>query len=253
MFQLTDVSATFADRRVLEVTKLDLAADEITVLLGHNGSGKSTLMAGLARQVNLAGSIAINGHNIHGFSARSFAREVAHMPQNLPPAPGLTLRDMVLLARYPWRGPLRPWTETDFARVEEAIAAVGMAPFADVLVDELSGGERQRGWIAALVAQDAPFALLDEPLSALDIPYQFQVLEVIRGLNRTQGIGIMMILHDVNLAAAFADRVIALSGGRVVFDDRAEKLMQADVLQRIYGIEPHILLHPSRQTSVAVF
>ncbi|KIC20345.1 ABC transporter ATP-binding protein [Leisingera sp. ANG-Vp] len=253
MFQLENISASYDGRQVLDIAGLELDPHEITVLLGHNGSGKSTLLAGLARQQWLAGQIRLGGKPLSDYGARGFARQVAYLPQILPPAPGLTLREMVLLARFPWRGALRGWTRADHAAADAAIERVGLPDYAEQLTDALSGGERQRGWIAAMIAQDTRYCLLDEPLSALDIPHQQQVMQLLRGLNRESGTGQLIILHDVNIAAAYADRIIALRQGRVVFDGGADALMRPEVLQQVYGLQPAILTHPDRQQPVAVF
>ena len=132
----------------------------------------------------------------------------------------------------------------DRDRVEEAITLVGLKPFAGRLVDSLSGGERQRAWLAMLVAQNSRCLLLDEPTSALDIAHQVDVLALIQRLSRERGLTVIAVLHDLNMAARYCDRLVALRGGEVIAEGGPEVIMQADVLGNIYGIPMGILPHP---------
>ncbi len=147
---------------------------------------------------------------------RPLARKLAYLPQQTPPAAGMLARELVALGRYPWHGALGRFGEADRAKVEEAMALTGTGPLADRLVDTLSGGERQRVWLAMLVAQDPQCLLLDEPTSALDIAYQIEVLALIRQLSHAKGLGVVIVLHDINMAARFCDEILALRAGRLI-------------------------------------
>ncbi len=125
-------------------------------------------------------------------------------------------RELIALGRYPWHGALGRFGEADRAKVEEAMALTATGPLADRLVDTLSGGERQRVWLAMLVAQDTQCLLLDEPTSALDIGYQIEVLALIRRLSHSKGLGVVIVLHDINMAARFCDEILALRAGRLI-------------------------------------
>ncbi|WP_404382977.1 ABC transporter ATP-binding protein [Caenispirillum salinarum] len=253
MYRLDDIAVRHGAREVLRVDRLKIAADAFTVILGHNGSGKSTLMGLLARQHRPGqGEIRLDGMPLSAYSARRLARRVAFLPQRLPEVPGLTVRELVRLGRFPWRGALGRWRPADEAAVADALECTGVAPFAETLVDHLSGGERQRAWIAMLLAQGSPILLLDEPTSALDLAHQVEVLALLRRLNTERGRGVVVILHDVNLAARHADRIVALKGGRIVFDGGPGALMQRDVLSGLYGIDISLVSHPARPEPVAV-
>lgn len=253
MFDLTDIRVLRGGRTILSLDRLGFAEDQVTVILGHNGSGKSTLMGLLARQLKPdQGSVHLAGRPLADYAARDFARAVAFLPQRLPEVPGLTVRELCGLGRFPWRGALGRWRAEDDRVVTDALARTGVTSFADHAVDTLSGGERQRAWIAMLLAQQAPILMLDEPISALDPAHQVEVLSLLRDLNRETGAGIIVILHDVNLAAHYAHRVVALKGGAVAFDGTPDALMADGVLSGLYGIDVTLVDHPTRPGRVAL-
>lgn len=253
MFELEGVTIAHDGRVVLDVEQLSLRTDAFTVILGHNGSGKSTLMGALARQHRpTQGRILLNGQPLDDYSSRAFAKMVAFLPQRLPDVPGLSVRELCGLGRFPWLGALGRWRPEDDRIVDTALERTGLTRFADHPADRLSGGERQRAWIAMLLAQQAPVLMLDEPISALDLAHQLEVLRLLRSLRDTAGCGVIVILHEVNLAARFADRIVALKHGRVCFDGTPAALMRPEVLSGLYGVGIQMVEHPSRATPVAV-
>ena len=158
--------------RTLASAVVNLSCRKVTGLIGHNGSGKSTLLKMLGRhQPPSEGEILLDAQPLESWSSKAFARKVAYLPQQLPPAEGMTVRELVAIGRYPWHGALGRFGAADREKVEEAISLVGLKPLAHRLVDSLSGGERQRAWIAMVLAQDSRCLLLDEPTSALDIAH----------------------------------------------------------------------------------
>ena len=156
------------------------------------------------------------------------------------------------MGRYPWRGLLGRHTREDEAAIERAIAATHTEAFADRLVDTLSGGERQRVWLAMLLAQGSDFLLLDEPLAALDIAHQVEVLALIRELSQRLGLGVVIVLHDVNMAVRYCDHLVALHGGRVLTQGSPAELMDEATLEAIYGIPMRVMAHPTGQHPVAL-
>lgn len=238
MLSLQDIQVRRGARTILDVPALELDPRRFTVILGHNGSGKSTLMKTLARQLTPEqGRVLLHGRELARYGARALAREIAFLPQQLPTASGLTVRELVGLGRFAWRGMLGRWRADDHAAVDAAMRAADVAHYADTLSDTLSGGERQRAWIAMLLAQQAPLMLLDEPTSALDLGHQVELMRLLSTLNRQEGHGVVVILHDVNLAARYADRIVALRGGRVCFDGAPDALMSCERLSALYGVE----------------
>ncbi|GGY20149.1 ABC transporter ATP-binding protein [Paludibacterium paludis] len=250
MLSLTDIRVRRDQRLILQLEQLTLAGDQLTVILGHNGSGKSTLMNLLARQIAPdQGRITLRGEPLHNLSQRRFARQVAFLPQRLPDVAGLTVRELIRLGRFPWRGLLGRWNREDRQQVEQAMRQTDIVHHGDHLLDLLSGGERQRAWIAMLLAQQAPLLLLDEPTSALDLSHQYELLALLRRLRQEAGRGVVAILHDVNLACRFADRIIALKQGRLFFDGAPRQLQSASLLSELYDID--IDLIPYRQQWIA--
>lgn len=245
LFVLNDVSFAVEGRVLLQPLTLDLPARRVIGLIGHNGSGKSTLLKLLARQQPVsAGQIEFEGRCLARWKDRPFARKLAYLPQQTPPAAGMLVKELVALGRYPWHGALGRFSQTDKDKVAEAIDVTGIAPFAERFVDTLSGGERQRVWLAMLVAQDAECLLLDEPISALDIAHQIEVLELVHRLAKEKGLGVIVVLHDVNMAARYCDEIIALRGGQIIARGAPDELMTSEHLQRIYDLPLGIMPHP---------
>ena len=250
-FEVREAGFAVEGRRLLAPTTLTFSRGRVYGIIGHNGSGKSTLLKLLARQIAPSfGDIALAGLPLGRHGARALARQVAYLPQNLPVATGLTVRELVGFGRYPWHGPLGRMSPDDRAHVAEAMRLSQIGSFADRLVDTLSGGERQRAWIAMLVAQDSAFILLDEPTSALDLAHQIDVLRVLQSLSRGRRLGVIAILHDINMAARFCDEMIALHSGHVRAKGEPGAIMRGDVLEAIYGIPMGVF--PDPETGVPV-
>lgn len=244
MLSLRDIRVCRDGRNILALPALDLDPRQFTVILGHNGSGKSTLLNLLARQLPPDhGHIRLDGRALAAYSSRDFARRVAFLPQRLPEVAGLTVAELVRLGRYPWRGLLGRWQAEDAALIAQAMRDTDIAHHAGHLADLLSGGERQRAWIAMLLAQQSPLLLLDEPTSALDLAHQYELMALLRTLNHEQGRGIVAILHDVNLAARYADRIVALKRGELFFDGTPEQLLDSPRLSALYDIDIRLLPH----------
>lgn len=249
LFTLEGAGFAVAGRTLLAPLDLELRAGTVTGLIGHNGSGKSTLLKLLARQeAPTSGAIRFEARPLPEWSARALARRLAHLPQQPPAAPGLRVRELVALGRYPWHGALGRFGAADRSKVEEAMAATGVVDLAGRDVDTLSGGERQRAFIAMLIAQDAPSLLLDEPTSALDVAHQMEVLTLVRALCDSRGVSILVVLHDINLAARFCDDILALKAGQLIARGTPAELMEAKTLERIYGLAMGVIpaARPSR-------
>jgi iron complex transport system ATP-binding protein len=251
--QLNDIRVNRGGRLILSLDQLQLAGDQLTVILGHNGSGKSTLMNLLARQATPdEGHIRLDEQPIAHLSQREFARRIAFLPQRLPEVAGLTVRELVRLGRFPWRGLLGRWQREDQTIIDRAMQQTDVAHYADHLTDTLSGGERQRAWIAMLLAQESPLILLDEPTSALDLSHQYELMGLLHELNQTTGRGIVVILHDINLATRYADRIVALKQGRLFFDGTPQALLSSRLLSELYEIDIQLIEQPSAQRTIAV-
>ncbi|MDQ0021285.1 MULTISPECIES: Fe3+-hydroxamate ABC transporter ATP-binding protein FhuC [Pantoea] len=244
-FTLKNASFEVPGRTLLQPLSLTFPPGKVTGLIGHNGSGKSTLLKMLGRHhAASSGEVLLNQRPVGRWNSKAFARQVAYLPQQLPAAEGMTVRELVAIGRYPWHGALGRFGQEDRDRVEDAIAQVGLNAFAGRLVDSLSGGERQRAWLAMMVAQNSRCLLLDEPTSALDIAHQVEVLALIKALSQQRGLTVIAVLHDINMAARYCDHLVALRQGAMIAEGDAEAIMQPEVLGAIYGIPMGILPHP---------
>jgi iron complex transport system ATP-binding protein len=253
LFALDKVSFSVPGRVLLEPLSLTLPARRIIGLIGHNGSGKSTLVKILARQQPASsGNVSFEGKPLSQWGDREFARKLAYLPQQTPPASGMLVKELVALGRYPWHGALGRFGKVDREKVDEAIELTDIAPFADRLVDTLSGGERQRAWLAMLVAQDTECLLLDEPISALDIAHQIEVLSLVQTLSHARGLGVVVVLHDVNMAARFCDELLALHRGKLISRGSPAEIVTTDQLEAIYGLAMDVMTHPSSGEPVAI-
>jgi iron-chelate-transporting ATPase len=251
-FVLEGLGFAVDGKTLLQPLTLGLPGGAVIGLVGHNGSGKSTLVKILARQHEAtSGSVRFKGRRLAEWRERSFAREVAYLPQQTPLAPGMRVRELVALGRYPWHGALGRFGPRDHAQVDEALVLTETEGFADRHVETLSGGERQRVWLAMLIAQDAGCLLLDEPISALDIAHQVEVLGLIRRLSQTRGVTVVVVLHEINMAARFCDDIVALRRGQLVARGAPTAIMTPAVLERIYGIPMGVVASPDRGEPLA--
>ncbi|BBL88624.1 ABC transporter ATP-binding protein [Vibrio rotiferianus] len=233
-------------KSLLKAFDLTFETGKTYALVGHNGSGKSTLLKLLAQQQPYSdGDILLHGDNINRLSAKKFAQHIAYLPQHLPMTDSILGRDLVSFGRYPWHGLLGRLSAKDKTIVEEAMEMTGTTKYADRLVDTLSGGERQRVWLAMLLAQKTEYLLLDEPLSALDISHQVDMLSLISKLSKELGLGVIIVLHDINLAARFCDEIVALHQGDLIAQGDVQHVFTEPKLQQIYGIEMRISDHPA--------
>lgn len=252
MFQLDKLSFSLPERTLLHDINLQFAPNRVYGLIGHNGSGKSTLLKLLTRQISPSvGSLLLDGRPAAAYSAREYARQVAYLPQHLPAATSLTARELVAMGRYAWSGLMGRGAD-DQAAVEEAFALTHTERFADQIVDTLSGGERSRIWLAMCLAQQSRFLLLDEPLAALDIAHQIEVMALVNSLSRRLNLGVVIVIHDINLAAQYCDELIALKQGRLLKQGRPSEIMTAAVLKEIYSVDMNIIAHPHSGRPVAL-
>lgn len=251
-FEVEGLGYEVEGRAILTDVSIAFQPGMISALVGHNGSGKSTLLKLMARQIVASrGQIRIDGCSIGDVGARAFARSVAYLPQDLSTAAGMTVKELVGCGRYPWHGAIGRFTEADRQKVAEAMELTDVVDMADRLIETLSGGERQRAWIAMLIAQDSRCLLLDEPTSALDIAHQVEVLSLIRRLAHEKGLSVVIVLHDINMAARYCDAIYALKRGRLVAAGKPVELMTGGTLEDIYNIRMDVISHPTQSIPLA--
>ena len=253
VLRVEGLSAGYPDRTVVERLDLRFEPGAITMIIGANACGKSTLLSTLARvQPPLAGRVTLDGDDVAGIPRRRFARSVGLLPQQ-PTAPdGLTVAELVARGRHPHRGLFQRWSDEDAARVDAAMARTGVAALADRAVGDLSGGQRQRVWIAMALAQDPCILLLDEPTTYLDLSHQIEVLDLLRELNRTDGTTIVAVLHELNLAARYADDLIVMCEGRVVAHGRPSAVLDRAVVAEAFALDALVMPDPLTQTPLII-
>ena len=240
-----DVTLAYGDRTVVTSLDLEIPPGEITVIVGANGCGKSTLLRALARLlVPRNGAVVLDGRELHARPAKEVARLLGLLPQS-PVAPeGIVVADLVGRGRHPHQRVLSAWSRRDHEAVAAALEVTETADLAERSVDELSGGQRQRVWIAMALAQETDILLLDEPTSFLDVTHQIDVLDLLTDLNRSRGTTIVMVLHDLNLAARYADRLVAMRAGAVHAMGRPDEIVTAELVREVFGLECRVILDP---------
>jgi iron complex transport system ATP-binding protein len=248
-----DVTLAYGDHVVVRDLDLQLTEGSFTAIVGPNGCGKSTLLRALGRLMRPAGGqVLLDGQAI----ARTPTREVARVLGLLPQAPvapeGLTVADLVARGRHPHQSWLRQWSRDDEAVVGEALAWTDMADLADRPVDELSGGQRQRAWISMALAQGTDLLLLDEPTTYLDLSHQIDVLELVGRLHAERGRTVVVVLHDLNLAARYAQRLVAMKDGASVASGTPEEVLTEQLLADVFDLEARILTDPVAGTPMVV-
>jgi iron complex transport system ATP-binding protein len=240
------LSAGYDKTEILHGLDLAVPPGRITAIVGANACGKSTLLRTLSRLIAPGkGQVLLDGKSIHRTPSRELARTLGLLPQS-PIAPeGITVADLVSRGRHPHQGLFSSWTRQDDEAVDNALAATRTFDLAERPVDELSGGQRQRVWIAMALAQQTDILLLDEPTTFLDINHQIEVLDLLTDLNATRGTTVVMVLHDLNLAARYADHLVALAGGRVHISGAPEQVLTEETMRHVFGLESRVIEDPT--------
>ncbi|WP_199734903.1 ABC transporter ATP-binding protein [Cellulomonas sp. PhB143] len=218
---------------------------EVTVVVGANASGKSTLLRGLARLLKpLDGTVLLDGEDLHRAPSRKVAQVLGLLPQE-PVAPdGIAVGDLVGRGRYPHQGWFRRWSPQDDVVVHRAMERTSTLDLAERPVAELSGGQRQRVWIAMALAQDPDVLLLDEPTTFLDLAHQVDVLDLLSELNREHGTTVVMVLHELNLAARYADHLVVMAEGRVVTTGPPAQVLTEEIVASAFGLSAQVVPDP---------
>jgi len=235
----------YRDRLVIESLDLEVPAGRITCIVGANACGKSTLLRAMSRLLKpRGGQVLLDGAAVHRMPAKALARSLGLLPQS-PIAPdGITVADLVGRGRHPHQRVFARWSPQDDEAVAEALDATHTADLADRPVDELSGGQRQRVWIAMALAQQTDVLLLDEPTTFLDVSHQVEVLDLLVDLNQRRGTTVVMVLHDLNLAARYSDHLIAMTDGAIHSSGAPADVLTVDMVQAVFGIESRIIVDP---------
>ena len=240
------LSVGYGENIIVKTADLEIAKGKITALLGPNGCGKSTLLKSLARVLKpISGSVLLNGKDISNIPTRYVSKQLALLPQG-PIAPeGLTVFELVAQGRFPHQTLFRQWSAEDQIAVERAIEVADLNVLAKRPVHCLSGGERQRCWIAMVLAQDTPILLLDEPCTLLDLKVQVELMVLFQRIVTEDERTMVLVLHELNLAASFADHIVMMRDGQIVANGAGTDVIKPDVLRKVFDLQADVILDPA--------
>lgn len=233
-----DLSIGYGERLIVKSLSIKIPDRKITTIIGPNGCGKSTLLKAITRIIShQSGSILLDGNDISKVNTKILAKQMAILPQTPESASGLTVGELVSYGRFPYQKGFGRLTKKDYEVIDWALDVTGTIDYKFRPVDALSGGQRQRVWIAMALAQETEIIFLDEPTTYLDMAHQLEVLELLQKLNHEQQRTIVMVLHDLNQAARFADHIIALKDGEIVKAGTCEEVISQKVLRKVFNID----------------
>ncbi|QBI55929.1 ABC transporter ATP-binding protein [Streptomonospora litoralis] len=239
------VTLAYGDNVISRGLDFAVADRAVTAIIGPNGCGKSTLLRALGRLLRPgAGQIVLDDRPIRATPPRDVARTVAVLPQSPQAPPGLAVADLVARGRHPHQSWYRQWSAADRGAVTRALELTGMLDYAERTLEQLSGGQRQRAWISMALAQETDLLLLDEPTTFLDLAHQIEVLDLVRDLNERHGRTVVMVLHDLNLAARYSHRLVAMADGAIRAEGTAEQVLTPDLLAEVFGLRCAVIGDP---------
>lgn len=251
--QARDLQLAYGDNVVVDGLNLDVLDSTVTAVIGPNGCGKSTMLRALARLLPAKrGHVLLDGKRIDKLPTREVARILGVLPQ-APIAPeGLTVADLIARGRHPHQAWYRQWSSDDEAAVAEALGWTGLTELAERTVDELSGGQRQRAWISMALAQGTDLLLLDEPTTFLDLAHQVDVLDLVERLNTEARRTVVMVLHDLNMAARYAQHLIAMRAGKIIAQGPPAEVLTEPLLREVFELDAQVLTDPVAGTPLIV-
>lgn len=240
-----ELTLAYEERTVVHDLDLAVPDGRVTVIVGPNACGKSTTLRALGRLLKpRGGSVLLDGEELARIPTKKIAQSIGLLPQS-PVAPeAITVADLVSRGRQPHQHWWQQWSDADERAVTDAMDRTDVTELAERSVDELSGGQRQRVWIAMALAQETDLLLLDEPTTFLDIAHQVEVLDLVRRLNHDQGRTVVIVLHDLNQAARYADHLVAMKEGRIVAEGSPAEVVTAELVREVFGLEAVVIPDP---------
>lgn len=245
IFEAEHIVAGYENKTIIHGVSLAIPSHKISVIIGANACGKSTLLKTLARLIKpTSGSITLDGTPISKIPPKQLARVLGLLPQSPIVPEGISVADLVGRGRFPHQSLFSGWSKKDYEAVAEAMETMDITELANRNIDELSGGQRQRVWIAMALAQQTDILFLDEPTTFLDITYQVEILDLLTDLNRKHGTTIVMVLHDINLSARYADHIFALRKGELVAEGAPSDVITSNLIKDIFGLDCTVIEDP---------
>jgi iron complex transport system ATP-binding protein len=244
MLKIQNLSVSYGSRRILHDISFDVQSGELLALIGPNGAGKSTLIRAVSGIIPYTGHVRTNGDDFASLSTLQHARYVATVPQAVSLPQAYTVWETVMFGRTPYLGFLGQPSKKDEDIARRALERVSALPFANRLVSELSGGEQQRILLARALCQSTPILLLDEPTAHLDLQYQVSLLELVSELAHKDNLAVLVALHDLNLAAHYADRIALMVAGNIKAMGKAKDVLQRELIQEAYCLPVQVVKHP---------
>ena len=243
---IKNFSTGYSRKKVINEISFNLKKNEWIGIIGSNGSGKSTLLKGILKFIpNLSGDVFLEENSLKNISRNNLSKEIAYLPQKLNNNLSITVKDLISLGRSPYK---KFWDfnldERDINIIDEAIQIMDLNELKDKFINELSGGQSQRAFLAMIIAQNSKILLLDEPTTFLDINYQIKLLESLKKLLQIKKISIITVLHDVNLAARFCDRIAILKEGKLIDINTPKKVLNPENFKKAFEIDSHIISTP---------
>lgn len=248
-----NITAGYRDTDILHDINVVIPDHKISVIIGANACGKSTLLKTMARLLNIrSGSVLLDGESISKIPSKKLAQTLGLLPQTLLTPEGIRVFDLVSRGRFPYQKLFDRMRKEDIEAVEEAIDLMGIQDIKQAHVDELSGGQRQRVWIAMALAQQTDILLLDEPTTYLDIAHQIEILDLLADLNRKKGTTIVMVLHDINLSARYANYMFAMRQGRVITHGTPHEIINEQLILDVFNLPSVVVEDPLSKSPLII-
>ncbi|MYL21580.1 ATP-binding cassette domain-containing protein [Halobacillus litoralis] len=236
MVEVKHVSKTYGSKKVIENLSVDIHPGKITSFIGSNGAGKSTLLSMLSRLISKdEGRVLLHGRDIHSIKPNDLAKELSILKQSNHIDLRIQVRDLISFGRFPYsQGRL---TKEDWVEINKAIHYMELEEIQERYIDELSGGQLQRAYIAMIIAQDTDYVMLDEPLNNLDMKHSVQIMKSLRKMVEEMGKTVVIVIHDINFASCYSDRIVALKEGEIVREGPTEEMINSDMLKEVYDMD----------------
>jgi iron complex transport system ATP-binding protein len=248
--EVKELNWQIGNARILKDIGLQLDKNSFVGIIGPNGSGKTTLLRNISSWYKPdAGTVLIHGRDVLSYTSRALAHEMAFVTQNARIEFEFTAMDIVLMGRSPYISRFGSETQEDIEKSRKIMELTKTWELKDRSVTTLSAGEMQRVMIARALVQDTPILLMDEPISNLDINHQIQIMDLIKGYQREKGVTVVMVLHDLNIAAQYCEKLILLNRGEIFCSGEPESVLTRDNIRAVYGIDVHIMENPLKRTS----